>query len=222
PCCAQSSRAAASSMRSSPLLARGLFRLVAERLEEGGLLLAGHDVDALPAAHFLAQLAADAGLLVDLDLAQVLRAVLVRRVDAVEGADVDAHPAAVAVVGVDDRDRALLALEHLGDVAPGIEDGLVGADDAARAAVDAEPGLDQEVEELVQRAHAHSVQRAGVCVNPKVRARSPLASVGPFALRAAGSRCRRSLSKGRARCSGGYRKTCRPTGRTSTGSSTSS
>src|SRR5436309_3426855 len=29
------------------LLARGLFRLVAERLEESGLLLAGHDVDAL-------------------------------------------------------------------------------------------------------------------------------------------------------------------------------
>src|SRR5207249_12084453 len=92
-------------MRSS--LGRRLFYLVAERGEEGCLLLAGHDVDALPAAHFLAQLAADAGLLVDLDLAQVLRAVLVRRVDAVEGADVDAHPAAVAVVGVDDRDRAL-------------------------------------------------------------------------------------------------------------------
>src|SRR5437016_14543653 len=93
-------------MRSSPLLGRGLFYLVAERREEGGLLLAGHDVDALPAAHLLAQLATDAGLLVDLDLAQVLRPVLVRGVDAVEGADVDAHPAAVAVVGMDEIGRA--------------------------------------------------------------------------------------------------------------------
>src|SRR3989449_10718577 len=59
-------------------------------------------------------------------------------------------------------------------------------------------GFEQDVEELVQRAHARSVQRASVCVNPKVRASSPLASVGPFALRAAGSRCRRPLSKGRA------------------------
>src|SRR5207249_7724454 len=111
-------------MRSS--LGRRLFYLVAERGEEGCLLLARHDVDALPAAHFLAQLAADAGLLVDLDLTQVLRAVLARRVDAVEGADVDAHPAAVAVVGVHDRDRALLALEHLGHLAPVTEDGRVG------------------------------------------------------------------------------------------------
>src|SRR4030095_6352238 len=102
-----------------------------QRLTEGPLVPAGHDVDALPATDLLAQLAADAGLLVDLDLAQVLRPVLVRRVDAVSGAHVDAHPAAVAVVGVDDRDRALLALEHLGDVPEGVEDGLVGADHAA-------------------------------------------------------------------------------------------
>src|SRR3989441_9944935 len=125
-------------------LARGLFCPVAERLEESGLLLAGHDVDALPAAHFLAQLAADAGLLVDLDLAQVLRAVLVRRVDAVEGAAVDAHPAAVAVVGVDDRDRALLVHEYRGDVPLGFEDGRGGADDAPGVAVDAGRGLDQD------------------------------------------------------------------------------
>src|SRR5438128_4080949 len=62
------------------LLARGLVRLVAERLEERGLLLAGHDVDALPAAHFLAQHAAHAGLLVDFHLAKVLLALLVLRV----------------------------------------------------------------------------------------------------------------------------------------------
>src|SRR5262249_29873181 len=36
----------------------------------------------------------------------------------------------------------LLALEHLGDVAIGVEDGLVGADDAAGAAVDAQRRLD--------------------------------------------------------------------------------
>src|SRR5437870_5758656 len=50
---------------------RDFFGLVAERFEEGGLLLAGHDVDAFPTADFLAQLAADAGLLVDVDLAEV-------------------------------------------------------------------------------------------------------------------------------------------------------
>src|SRR5438128_10401626 len=83
-------------------------------------------------------------------------------------------------------------------------------------------GLEQDVEELVQRAHARSVQREGVRVNPKARAPRPLAEVGPFALRAAKSRGRRPSPKAGTRCSGGYRKTCRPTGRTSTGSSTSS
>src|SRR5262249_60204770 len=78
----------------------------------------------------------------DLATAQVGGQVLRRRADAVERADVDADPAPVAVVGVDDRDRPLLALEHLGDVAVGVEDGLVGTDHAARAAVDAERGLD--------------------------------------------------------------------------------
>src|SRR5437016_6141191 len=131
-------------MRSSPLLGRGLFYLVAERREEGGLLLARHDVHALPAAHLLAQLAADAGLLVDLDLAEEDGAVLGRGVEAVEGADVDAHSAAVTVVGVDNRDRPLLALQDLGDVAVGVEDRLVGADDPAGATVDAEGRLDEE------------------------------------------------------------------------------
>src|SRR5262249_21504050 len=96
--------------------------LVPERLAEGALLLRRHDVDALPAADLLAQLAADARLLVDLDLAEVLRLVVRRRVDAVEGADIDADAAAVAVVRVDDRDRPLLALQDLGDVAVRVED----------------------------------------------------------------------------------------------------
>src|SRR5262249_56315534 len=111
---------------------------------EGGLLLAGHDVDALPAADFLAQLAADARLLVDLDAAEIDRAVLIRRRDAVERADVDADAAPVAVVGMDDRDGALLALQDLGHVAPRVEDRLVGADHAARTAVDAERRFDEE------------------------------------------------------------------------------
>src|SRR6185369_18066885 len=85
-----------------------------------------------------------AGLLVHRDHAEVLRAVRRRRVDAVEWTDVDADAAAVAVVGVHDRNGALVALQHHGHVAPGVEDGLVGADDAARAAVDAERGLDEE------------------------------------------------------------------------------
>src|SRR5207253_11169746 len=38
----------------------------------------------------------------------------------------------------------LVALEDLGDVAPGVEDRLVGADDAAGAAVDAQRGLDEK------------------------------------------------------------------------------
>src|SRR5258708_1446831 len=87
---------------------RGLLRigLVPQRLGERRLLLARKEVDAGPAADFLAELAADAGLLVDGDLAEELGPVLRRRVDAVEGADVDAHAAAVAVVGGDERDRA--------------------------------------------------------------------------------------------------------------------
>ena len=51
------------------------FGFVAERFEERRLLLARHDVDAVPAADFFAELAADAGLLVDGDLAEVLGAV---------------------------------------------------------------------------------------------------------------------------------------------------
>src|SRR5262245_34864749 len=113
-----------------------------QRAEECVLVAPGHDVDALPAAHLLAQLAPDAGLLVHLDAAQVGGHVVGRRRDAVERADVDADAAPVAVVGVHDRDRPFLALEHLRDVAVGVEDGLVGADHAAGTAVDAERGLD--------------------------------------------------------------------------------
>src|SRR5256885_15763900 len=74
-------------------------------------------------------------------------------------------------------------------------------------------GLEQDVEELVQSAHARSVQRAGVSVNPK--ARTPEAACGGRSLRANSRgipRPKTPLPKGRARCSGGYRKTCRPTG----------
>src|SRR5262245_20050824 len=113
-----------------------------ERLEEGALVLPGHDVDALPAADLLAQLAPHTGLLVHLDLAEVGREVLVRRADAVERADVDAHAAAVAVVGMYDGDGALLPLEDLRHVAPGVEDGLVGTDHPAGPTVDAERRLD--------------------------------------------------------------------------------
>src|SRR4029450_1693404 len=70
------------------------------------------------------------------------RQVLGRRRDAIERADVDADAAPVAVVGMAAGDRTLLLLEHLGHGAVGVEDGLVGADDAAGTAVDAERGLD--------------------------------------------------------------------------------
>src|SRR5262249_24212089 len=99
---------------------------------------------AVPAADFLAELATDAGLLVDLDLAEVVGEVFRRRGDAIEGADVHANATPVAIVRVDDRDRPLLALEHLGYVPERVEDGLVRTDHAARPAVDAEGGLDQE------------------------------------------------------------------------------
>src|SRR5207249_2346511 len=74
--------------RTRPHASSDVFSLVAEGLEKGGLLPPGHDVDALPAAHLLAQLAADAGLLVDLHAAEVVGQVLGRRGDAVEGAHV--------------------------------------------------------------------------------------------------------------------------------------
>src|SRR5262245_34152713 len=139
----------------------------AEGLEEGLLVAPGHDVDALPAAHFLAQLAPHAGLLVHLDAAQVGRQVVGRGGDAVERADVDAHSAAVAVVGVHDRDGTLLALEHLGDVAVRVEDGLVGTDHAAGAAVDAERGLD--VVRLL-RVPADRLRRAALLAGSAARA----------------------------------------------------
>src|SRR4029453_8682617 len=75
-----------------------------QRLQEGLLVPAGHDVDAPQAAVLLAQLAADAGLLVDLDPPQVAGEVVWRGRDAVEGADIHADATAVAIVGVDDGD----------------------------------------------------------------------------------------------------------------------
>src|SRR5262249_11810190 len=68
--------------------------------------------------------------------------VLAGGADAVERADVHADAAAVAIVGVDDGDGALVPLEDLRHVAPGVEDGLVRADHPAGSAVDAERGLD--------------------------------------------------------------------------------
>src|SRR5581483_3805296 len=124
-----------SAARSAQLIARAphggenalsfrLVRFVAERGEERLLLAAGHDVDAVPAADLLAQAAADAGLLVDDHLAEVLREIARRGAQAVERADVDADAAAVAVVGVDDRERALGALQHARHVPVGVEDRL--------------------------------------------------------------------------------------------------
>src|SRR5271156_3242335 len=116
--------------------------LVAERTEKRLLLAGRHDVDSVPSADLFAEQASDAGLFVDLHLAEIDRRVLGRRRDAIERADVDAHAAAVAVVGMDDGDRALGALEHVGNLAVIVHDRVVGANHAARAAIDAHRGLD--------------------------------------------------------------------------------
>ena len=121
---------------------RRRVEIVTQRGEELAFFLGGHDVDALPAAHFLAQLAADARLLIDFDFAEVLRAVHRPRVDAIEGANIDAHTTAVAVVGMDNGNRPFDLLEDAGHVAIRVEDRLIGADHTAGAAVDAQSRLD--------------------------------------------------------------------------------
>src|SRR5271156_865637 len=92
-----------------------LAGLVAERSQKRLLLAGRHDVDSVPSADLFAKQAADAGLFVDLHLAEIDRSVLRRRRDAIERAHVDAHAASVAVVGMDDGDGSLGALEHVGN-----------------------------------------------------------------------------------------------------------
>src|ERR1700691_5977355 len=119
-----------------------LAGLVAEGAEKRLLLAGRHDVDSVPSADLFAEQASDAGLFVDLHLAEIDRRVLGRRRDAIERANVDAHAASVAVVGMDDGDRALGALEYVGHLAVVVHDRVVGANHPARAAIDAHRGLD--------------------------------------------------------------------------------
>src|SRR5262249_50071500 len=114
------------------------------RLEKGRLLFGRHDVDTLPAAYLFTQLASDTGAFIHFDLAEVSGSVVVGWVDTIEGAHVDAHATSVAVVGMHDGNRALRLLEHVRYIAKRVEDGLVRADHAARAAVDAQRRLDVE------------------------------------------------------------------------------
>src|SRR5271156_5892998 len=122
----------------------GVFfaRVVAQRAQERLLLAGRHNVNSVPSANLFAEQAADAGLFVDLHFAEIDRRVLRRRRDAIERADVHAHAAAVAVVWMDDGDRALGALEHVGYLAVIVHDRVVGANHPARAAIDAHGGLD--------------------------------------------------------------------------------
>ena len=53
-------------------------------------------------------------------------------------------PQPLQLSGMHDGDRALRLLQDVGDVAEGVEDRFVGADDAAGAAVDAQRRLDEE------------------------------------------------------------------------------
>jgi hypothetical protein len=119
-----------------------LVAVVAERAQERLLLAGRHNVDSVPSADLFAEQASDAGLFIDLHLAEIDRRVLRRRRDAIERAYVHAHAAAVAVVGMDDGDRALGALEYVGYLAVVVHDRVVGANHAARAAIDAHGGFD--------------------------------------------------------------------------------
>src|ERR1700683_2150238 len=101
---------------------RGRAGLVAEGAEKRLLLAGRHDVDSVPSADLFAEQASDAGLFIDLHLAKIDRHVFGRRRDAIERANVDAHAASVAVVGMDDGDRALGALEHVGHLAVVVHD----------------------------------------------------------------------------------------------------
>src|SRR5271170_8159110 len=122
----------------------GVFfaRVVAQRAQERLLLAGRHNVNSVPSANLFAEQAPDAGLFVDLHFAEIDRRVLRRRRDAIERANVHAYAASVAIVRMDDGDRALGALEHVRHLAVIVHDRVVGADDAARAAIDAHRGFD--------------------------------------------------------------------------------
>src|SRR5208282_1017497 len=119
-----------------------LAALVAERAQKRLLLAGRHDVDSVPSADLFAEQASDAGLFVDLHFAEIDRRVLRRRRDAIERAYIHADAASVAVVGMDDGDRAFGALEHVRHLAVVVHDRVVGANHAACSAIDAHRGFD--------------------------------------------------------------------------------
>lgn len=114
-----------------------LAGLVAERTQERLFLAGRHNVNSVPSANLFAEQASDAGLFVDPHLAEIDRRVLRRWRDTIERANVDAHAASVAVVGMDDGDRALGALQHVGYLVVIVHDRVVGANYPARATIDA-------------------------------------------------------------------------------------
>src|SRR5262249_44986293 len=122
---------------------RFLAARITERFEEDFFFGGGHYVDTVPSANLFAQQASDAGLFIDLHLAEVDRVILRRGRDALERAYVDAHAASVAVVRMHHGDRSLGALEHVSDHAVIGHDRFVRANHAASAAIDAGAGLDE-------------------------------------------------------------------------------
>ena len=83
----------------------GLWGLFLHSAEECVLVCSGHDEKSLPKPHTSShKLAANTGLLVNLDAAEVLGTVIGRGCNTVKRAHVNAHAAAVTVIEMDNRD----------------------------------------------------------------------------------------------------------------------
>src|SRR6185369_8093564 len=119
------------------------FGLISQRGQKRLLLLPRHDIDPFPATHLFTQLTAYTCFFLNLDSPQVLRTVIGRRRNTVEWTDINTHTAAVTVIRVNNGDRPLSSFEHMGDIAEGIEDGLIRANDPAGSTVNTECRFDK-------------------------------------------------------------------------------
>src|SRR5256885_1042275 len=95
----------------SPPSGRVALAAVADRVEERLFLAGRHDVNSVPSTNLFAEQASDAGLFIDLHLAEINRGIVGRRRDTIERAYVHTDAASVAIVGMDHCDRTLGALQ---------------------------------------------------------------------------------------------------------------
>jgi hypothetical protein len=119
-----------------------LFR-VAESIQEGSFFFPKHDINAFPTANFLAQPATNTRFLVDDYLAQKIGIIPGSGIQRIERTNIDTNPTSVAVIRMHDGYRSLGLLQNLGHVPERVENGFIGADYAASAAIDAHRSLDQ-------------------------------------------------------------------------------